>query len=89
MCNTPPPPRPDCGGAFRGEFAALGGAHHAQVYATGDPNCARQILLFHEWWGINDDMKEKADELAARGWRALAVDFYDRKVAKDAAKPAP
>ena len=50
------------------------------------------ILMFHEWWGLNDYIKREADKLqAALGGKAtvLAVDLYDGKVAEkreDAAK---
>ncbi len=44
---------------------------------------ARGIVLVHEWWGLNQGMKEIADEYARQGYRALAVDLYDGKVAED------
>jgi carboxymethylenebutenolidase len=37
------------------------------------------IILIHEWWGLNDDIRQKADEFAAEGYVALAVDLYDGK----------
>lgn len=39
------------------------------------------ILLIHEWWGLNEDIKAKAEEFAKAGYVALAVDLYDGKVA--------
>ncbi|MEX0807892.1 MAG: dienelactone hydrolase family protein [Dongiaceae bacterium] len=42
------------------------------------------ILLLHEWWGLNDEVKAVAHELAEAGYVALALDLYDGKVAKDA-----
>src|SRR5437016_2664376 len=41
------------------------------------------LLVIHEWWGLNDWVKHQADELAALGYLALAVDLYKGKVAKD------
>jgi carboxymethylenebutenolidase len=41
------------------------------------------ILVVHEWWGLNDWVKEKADQLAGQGYLALAVDLYKGKVATD------
>jgi carboxymethylenebutenolidase len=41
------------------------------------------VLLIHEWWGLNDWIKEQADKLAAQGYVALAVDLYRGKVATD------
>ena len=42
---------------------------------------APAILLVHEWWGLNDQIKAVAAELAREGYLALAVDLYDGKVA--------
>ena len=42
------------------------------------------ILLLHEWWGLNDQIKSVARELAEAGYLALALDLYDGKVATDA-----
>lgn len=39
------------------------------------------ILVFHEWWGLNENIKSMADQLAARGYVALAVDLYAGRVA--------
>ncbi|MBK8176850.1 MAG: dienelactone hydrolase family protein [Rhodospirillales bacterium] len=47
------------------------------------------VLLIHEWWGLNDQIKAVAGELAREGYVALAVDLYGGRVATtpDAAKP--
>ncbi len=37
------------------------------------------IILIHEWWGLNDDIRNKAKEFAKLGYVALAVDLYDGK----------
>ncbi len=39
------------------------------------------ILLVHEWWGLNDQIKSVASEFANQGYTALAVDLYHGKVA--------
>jgi len=39
------------------------------------------ILLVHEWWGLNDQIKSVASELANQGYMALAVDLYRGHVA--------
>ncbi len=44
---------------------------------------APAILLVHEWWGLNDQIKAVAAEFAREGFVALAVDLYDGGVAKD------
>lgn len=39
------------------------------------------VILIHEWWGLNDNIKQLADKFAAEGYVALAVDLYDGKKA--------
>jgi carboxymethylenebutenolidase len=43
------------------------------------------LVLIHEWWGLNDNVREFANRFARKGYLALAVDLYDGKVTK---KPA-
>jgi carboxymethylenebutenolidase len=40
------------------------------------------ILLIHEWWGLNDQIKSVAAEFANQGYSALAVDLYRGYVAE-------
>jgi len=42
------------------------------------------IVVIHEWWGLNDWIKEQASNLASQGYVALAVDLYRGQVATDA-----
>lgn len=44
---------------------------------------APAVILIHEWWGLNDQIKAVAADLAAEGYVTLAVDLYDGKVATD------
>src|SRR5215831_2917531 len=39
------------------------------------------IIVIHEWWGLNDWVKEQAQKYATQGYLALAVDLYRGKVA--------
>jgi len=39
------------------------------------------ILVIHEWWGLNDWVKEQASKLSDQGYVALAVDLYRGKIA--------
>ena len=48
----------------------------AQVPAGG-------VMIVHEWWGLNDQIKSVAAQLAEEGFVALAIDLYDGKVASD------
>jgi carboxymethylenebutenolidase len=39
------------------------------------------IVVIHEWWGLNDWVKEQASKLSDQGYVALAIDLYRGKVA--------
>jgi len=42
------------------------------------------VVLIHEWWGLNDNMKQTADELASHGYAVLAVNLFGRDAATTA-----
>jgi len=48
-----------------------------------DPNRHRAIIVIHEWWGLNQWVKEKATNLAANGYVTLAMDLYHGRVTAD------
>lgn len=59
-----------------------GPAMAAVATPTGDgPHPA--ILICHEWWGLNDDMRRIAERFAAEGFLAIALDFYQGKSTAD------
>jgi carboxymethylenebutenolidase len=39
------------------------------------------LIVIHEYWGLNDWVKEQAGKLADQGYVALAIDLYRGKVA--------
>jgi carboxymethylenebutenolidase len=39
------------------------------------------VIVIHEWWGLNDWVKEQASKLAGEGYASLAIDLYRGKVA--------
>jgi hypothetical protein len=43
------------------------------------------LLLFHEWWGLTEEIKTVARRLAREGYIVLATDFYGGRVAQDVA----
>jgi carboxymethylenebutenolidase len=42
---------------------------------------APALVLIHEWWGLNDEIKTMAAEFAKEGYVALAADLYAGSVA--------
>lgn len=42
------------------------------------------MVVIHEWWGLNKQIKGVAERLAASGYLAIAPDFYRGKVPADA-----
>jgi carboxymethylenebutenolidase len=42
------------------------------------------LIVIHEWWGLNDWVKDQASKLSDQGYVALAVDLYRGKVATNA-----
>lgn len=41
------------------------------------------LVVIHEWWGLNDWVKEQAGKFAEQGFVALAPDLYRGEVATD------
>jgi len=55
--------------------------YYAAPTETGDyPG----VVMMHEWWGLNDNIRAMADILASEGYRVLAVDLFDGEVAATA-----
>ena len=42
---------------------------------------AGAVLLIHEWWGLNDQIRNVVPKFAKAGFLSLAVDLYDGEVA--------
>ncbi len=42
------------------------------------------IVMMHEWWGLNDNIRQMARSLASQGYVVLAVDLYDGNVTDNA-----
>jgi len=52
------------------------------AYNTDSSSKLPAVLIVHEWWGLNDYPKMRAQQLAELGYVAFAVDMYgDGKVA--------
>lgn len=44
------------------------------------------VIMIHEWWGLNDNIKNMAEQLADQGYVVFAVDLYGGEVAQDSDK---
>ncbi len=44
------------------------------------------VLLIHEWWGLNDYIKDEAKKLSEQGYAVFAIDLYDGEVASSSAR---
>ena len=54
----------------------------SRLYAAGDAGPGTPgVVVFHPWWGLNDDVVAYADRLAAAGFAVVAPDLYRGPVA--------
>jgi carboxymethylenebutenolidase len=57
--------------------------HHAYLSLPKENPPTFVMLLIHEWWGLNEQIKSMADQFAGLGGAALAVDLYQSEAAVD------
>ncbi len=72
-------------------YKAPDGTQLMAYYAYDDSQPEKKrpgILVVHEWWGQNDYARQRARELAALGYAALALDMYGEGKSTDDAKQA-
>jgi carboxymethylenebutenolidase len=58
------------------EFTRPDGKTAPGYLAEGPTPDAPGIVLFAEWWGVDDRIKATADRLASHGFNVLAPDFF-------------
>ena len=63
-----------------GERVEYDGFKGYMARPAGPPRAA--LVVIHEWWGLNDHIREMSNRLAAEGYLALAVDMYDGESAE-------
>jgi len=56
---------------------------HAVLYMPKGNGPFPALVVIHEWWGLNDWVKQQASMLADQGYAALAIDLYRGQVATD------
>lgn len=64
-------------------FPSGDGSAQALLYLPQGAGPHPALVVIHEWWGLNDWVKQEAAGYAAQGYVALAVDLYRGKVAAD------
>lgn len=60
-----------------------GGLEVAAALAVPAETPAPAVMLVHEWWGLNDQIKSVAADLSKQGYLALAIDLYRGEVTAD------
>ena len=50
-------------------------------FAEPDKKDTPVVILIHEWWGLNDNIKTMAEDNRAKGFHAIAVDLFNGSVA--------
>lgn len=72
-----------------GDVAALdveyGEGHHGYLARPADAGVHPGVILIHEWWGLNDHIRDMARRFAEQGYVALAVNLYDTEATTDPA----
>jgi carboxymethylenebutenolidase len=64
-------------------LTTLGGRDVRAALALPSQAPAPALMLIHEFWGLNDQIKAVAAEFAREGYLALAVDLYQGKVSSN------
>lgn len=62
--------------------ATVGPPINGELFSpAGGPSPA--VIVLHEWWGLNDGIRDIARRLAGEDFVALALDLFDGKVTTD------
>ncbi|NVK17055.1 MAG: dienelactone hydrolase family protein [Methylocystaceae bacterium] len=68
-------------GAMSEDFSIDTPSGHKATGSLAKPKSGKgpAILLIHEWWGLNDQIRAVGHELAEMGYLVLSIDLYDGK----------
>jgi carboxymethylenebutenolidase len=58
-------------------------AYVARPQTESPTEVSAGVLLVHEWWGINDHIRDLAGRYAKEGYLCVAPDLYRGRIAKD------
>src|ERR687898_1452136 len=53
----------------------------SNISANNDNTTFPAVVMIHEWWGLNENIKIMAETLAKEGYVVLAADLYNGQVA--------
>ena len=56
------------------------------AYPSGVVEPLPAIVMIHEWWGLNDNIRAMANRFAAEGYMVLAIDLYAGETAATSAE---
>ncbi|MBH24215.1 MAG: carboxymethylenebutenolidase [Myxococcales bacterium] len=62
-------------------YATIDGAPIKGYLAEPAEPSDAALIVIHEWWGLNDNIRVMTEKLAGLGYTALAVDMYGGRVA--------
>lgn len=67
------------------DYATVGGSPVTGYLSrpSGSEESLPGLIVIHEWWGLNDNIRAMTRRLAGEGYVALAVDLYGGQVAGD------
>lgn len=66
-------------------FETANGPTSAYTAISGKPS-GKAVLVIHEWWGLNDHIKDITTRYADEGFVAIAPDLYRGKLAANASE---
>jgi carboxymethylenebutenolidase len=66
------------------QFETAGGATKAFVAMPDNTDNAKTVIVIHEWWGLNEQIKNTAQRYAEEGFIAIAPDLYRGVLATNA-----
>ncbi|MEO1273374.1 MAG: dienelactone hydrolase family protein [Myxococcota bacterium] len=62
-------------------YATIDGQAVKGYLAAPQGGSKAAVIVIHEWWGLNDNIRTMAEKLAGQGYMALAIDLYGGQVA--------
>lgn len=59
-----------------------------RAYVAGPEDAKEAVLIVNSRWGFNTELEQAADQYAARGYRALAIDVFGGRAGKSMGESA-